>query len=318
LRWPKGELPQDFFEAVATAKLRSDAEMGYDISVIAYPLGFKPESWGILADRVGRFFVAMPTNGDNVELRYESGRCRSLRDWYSLVESQSQDEQDRIRLFYNRIRVIADNRITPAGTAGFGLWDALWMAFDFNTAIQILSRNPDFANVVFGYWKSFHVGAVSAMLDAGIKTIFLRENSRGFSQARGVSELLDPFLRNHFIELSRVVHSRGGSLLLDCDADDMIETEYPSQWGFDGIGPMLFRDTEDIISARTSLNQSITLVGATLFPFMPSVLGDKGGQAQNLIVAVANGSLPAVDRKESIQRESRFSKFLRNWISPAG
>jgi hypothetical protein len=318
LRLRRSESAQDFFEAVAKAKLRSDIEMGYDISIIPYPLGFAPDGWGVLADRLGRLFTAVPSTGDNMELQYQNGKCRSLRDWHAIVESRTEDEQDRIRFFYNRIRVMADNRITVAGTAGFGLWDSLWMSFDFETAIEMLSRNPDFANVVIGHWKSFHLAAVSAMLDAGVKTIFLRENSRGFSQIRGISTLLDPFLREHFTELSRAVHSRGGSLLLDCDADEMIETECPMQWGFDGVGPMLFRDTEDIISARRSLNPAIALVGTTLFPFMPGAFANRGVRAQNLILAIANGSLPVVDRRETNPKASSFSKFLRTFISPAG
>ncbi len=319
LTFRKNTSVQDLFEHLAEAKLRSDVDMGYDISVVPYPLGFNPEAWGVLTDRVGRLFAALPSSGDTVELRYQSGRCRSLRDWRELVESPNPEEQDQIRGFYNRIRLIADKRITVAGTAGFGLWDALWMVFGFDTSLEMLSRDPDFANIVFRHWKSFHLGAVSAMLDAGIKTILFRENSRGFSQVRGLSMRLNPFLKSCLAELSHAVHSRGGSLFLDCDADEMIETEYPTQWGFDGIGPLLFRDMEDLISARRSLNESLVLVGATLFPFMPGIMDAKDTHGKNLILAIANGSIPALDRKEISPGGFRHSKFwkghdLASWI----
>ncbi|MBI5248466.1 MAG: hypothetical protein HY912_03130 [Desulfomonile tiedjei] len=304
---------QDFFERIAEVKLRSDADMGYDISVTPYPLGFDPTGWGILTDRVGRIFGATVSTEDSVELQYQSGRCRTIRDWRELVESRSFDEHDRVRSFYNRIRVVADKRISVAGTAGFGFWDALWMAFDFDSALEMLSKEPDFANMVFRHWKSFHIGVVSAMLDAGIKMIFFREHSRGFSQLRGLSARLDGFLKGHYSDISHLVHSRGGSLFLDCDADEMIETEYPAEWGFDGIGPLLFRDMDDLVSARRSLNQNLLLVGATLLPVWPGTLEKKELLGQNLILAVTNSSVPSLESKERGLHRSNISGFLRNF-----
>jgi len=265
----KKEMLHRFFEELAEAKLRSDIDMGYDISIVPYPLGFDLKGWGILSDRVGRLYSATPDSGNVAELRYENGSCRTMRDWRALVESQNPDEYDRIRFFYNRIKAITEKGVLVAGTIGFGLWDALWMAFDFKTAVRMLSGDPDFAALVFRHWKSFHIGAVSAMLDAGIKMIFFRENARGFSLSSEVSARLDPFLRASFDELSHVVHTRGGTLFFDCDADEMIETEYPIRWGFDGVGPLLFRDMEDLLSARKVVNENLVLIGTSLCPFLP-------------------------------------------------
>lgn len=305
------------FGDAAEAKLRSDTDMGYDISIVPYPLGFDPKGWGILSDRVGRLFAVTQTRGDTVQLQYQNGRCRSFRDWHEVVECQNSEEQDRIRCFYNSMRLRADRKIAIAGTVGFGLWDAFWMTFDFDAAREMLSAQPDFADMVFRYWKSFHVGAVSAMLDAGIKLIFMREDPKGFSRSRGLSRRLDPFLRSHFSEVSYVVHSRGGSLFFDCDADEMIETDYPAQWGFDGIGPLLFRDADDLIAARRSLNEDLVLIGATLFPIFPGFLAEKDSLAQNLVLALPNNLATPLDRGETCPSDSGFSKKLRKRFLPS-
>lgn len=312
LKFRRTESSREFFERAAEAKLQADLNIGYDISVTPYPPAFDPQGWGILSDGVGRIFAAALHDGDRVELQYQGGRCRTLRDWRALVAARNLDEEDRIRNFYNRMRLVADKRITVAGSMGFGFWDTLWMSFDFSAAVHMLSSDSDFAHMVFSHWKLFHVGAANAMLDAGVKMIFFRENPGGFSQCRGVSDRLDPFLRRHFAELSHVVHSRGGSLFLDCDADDMIETEYPAQWGFDGIGPLLFRDADDLLSARRSLDEKLVLVGATLFPVLPGVLKGKRLQGRDLILAIANGSCLSLERREVGPGAFAFSKSLGN------
>ncbi len=310
LKFRRCESSRDFFERAAEAKLQADLNIGYDISVTPYPLAFDPQGWGILSDRVGRLFAAALHDGDHVELQYQGGRCRTFRDWRALVGSPNLDEEDQIRSFYNRMRVVADKRITVAGTMGFGFWDTLWMSFDFDTAVEMLSTDSDFAQMVFRHWKLFHVGAANAMLDAGVKMIFFRENPGGFLQSRAMSARLDPLLRRHFSELSHAVHSRGGSLFLDCDADEMIETEYPAQWGFDGIGPLLFRDADDLISARRSLDEKLVLVGATLFPVLPGTLRGKRIQGRDLILAIANGSFLPLERREVSPGAFAFSKSL--------
>ncbi len=50
-------------------------------------------------------------------------------------------------------------------------------------------------------------------------------------------------------------------MILDCDEDEIFETDYPDQWGFDGIGPLRFRDEEDLLAARRCLSDQLILVG---------------------------------------------------------
>jgi len=148
-----------------------------------------------------------------------------------------------------------------AGTVGFGLWDALWMSFDYETACLIIEEQSDFAISVLRYWAKFHLAAAEAMLDAGIQIIFFREHPDGLRQGEDTITRVDPFVREHLRDLSRTVHSRGGCLLLDCDADDMLHSAFPQEWGFDGIGPLMFRDQEDLLAAAAGLDQ-LLLVGA--------------------------------------------------------
>jgi hypothetical protein len=147
-----------------------------------------------------------------------------------------------------------------AGTVGFGLWDALWMSFDHDRASRMLTDEPDFARTVFAYWHQFHLEATSAMLDAGIRLVLFREHPRGFSEP-GMTTRLDDMLADHFREMTRTVHSRGGCILLDCDEDEIFETDCALQWGFDGIGPMRFRDRADLVAARRCLDGRLILAG---------------------------------------------------------
>lgn len=242
-------------------KIEADAARNFDVSVVLYPMGMDLAAWGIVLDRVGRVFEIGPRPDGLVELSYQGGCCRSKRDWKKLVGTRRPDDEQQIRMFYNWARKLAGSRIIVAGTVGFGLWDALWMSFDYETACQIIEEQPDFAISVLRYWAKFHLAAVEAMLDAGIKVIFFREHPDGFLQGEDTITQVDPFVREHLRDLSRTVHSRGGCLLLDCDADDMLHSAFPQEWGFDGIGPLIFRDQEDLLAAAAGLDQ-LLLIGA--------------------------------------------------------
>ncbi len=247
---------------MALRKIEVDAARNYDISLVLYPMGMDLAAWGTVVDRAGRVFHASSRYDGKFELFYEGGCCRSKRDWRILVGTRRPDEDSVIRTFYNRARLVAADRIVVAGTVGFGIWDALWMSFDFFQASEILESEPEFVKLVFHYWKEFHISAVHAMLDAGTKLIFLREHPTGFPRGQDMASRLDPFLGEYFRDISRAVKSRGGCFFLDCNADEMLETDFPYEWGFDGIGPMIFEDAEDLESTLVGLSDDLVLVGA--------------------------------------------------------
>ncbi len=247
---------------LALRKIGTDAARDHDISLVLYPMGMDLAAWGTVVDRVGRVFHASSRVDGKFQLLYEGGCCRSGRDWRILVGTRRPDDDSVIRTFYNRARLVAADRIAVAGTVGFGMWDALWMSFDFSQASEILESEPDFVKLVFRYWKEFHISAVHAMLDAGTKLIFLREHPAGFPRGHDMATRLDPFVGEYLRDISRAVRSRGGCLFLDCNADEMLETDYPHQWGFDGIGPMLFKDANDLESALGRLSDDLVLVGS--------------------------------------------------------
>lgn len=243
-------------------KIEADSAGDFDISVVLYPMGMDLAAWGIVVDRVGRVFEIVPRSGGFVEFSYQGGCCRTRREWRTLVGTRRPDDEQQIRMFYNRAHKLAADRVTLAGTVGFGLWDALWMSLDVETSYLILEQQPDFAMSVFRYWAAFHLTAVKAMLDAGIRIIFLREHPDGFRQGEETVSLVDSFVQEHMRDISRIVHSRGGRLFLDCDADDILHSDYPMEWGFDGIGPLLFRDRNDLLAAADGLGEELMLVAA--------------------------------------------------------
>ena len=100
------------------------------------------------------------------------------------------------------------------------------------------------------------------MLDAGTKLIFLREHPAGFPPGCDMASRLDPFLGDSLREISRAVRSRGGCLFLDCSAEEMLATDYPHEWGFDGIGPMPFKDASDLECALLEMPDDSVLVGS--------------------------------------------------------
>jgi uroporphyrinogen-III decarboxylase len=171
-----------------------------------------------------------------------------------------------MRFFFSVIRRAAATRIQVAGTTGFGLWDSLWMSFSFSKARALLHDDPQFVHTVFKHWAEYQCMAADAMLDAGIKLIFLRENPKGFPAAGGLAECLDPIVSDYYKHICESVRSRGGCVILDCDADDMIETGLPARWGFDGIGPLRFRDMEDLMTARKAIDERLYLIGSLAVP----------------------------------------------------
>ncbi|MFH1112609.1 MAG: hypothetical protein V1792_01690 [Pseudomonadota bacterium] len=247
---------------LALRKIGGDAARDNDISLVLYPMGMDLAAWGTVVDRVGRVFHASSRHDGKFQLLYEGGCCRSRRDWRILVGTRRPDDDSVIRTFYNRARLVAADRIAVAGTVGFGLWDALWMSFDFSQASEILESERDFVKLVFRYWKEFHISAVHAMLDAGTKLIFLREHPAGFPRGHDMASRLDPFLGDYLRDIAQAVRSRGGCLFLDCSSDEILETDYPQEWGFDGIGPMLFKDADELESALVRLPDDLVLVGS--------------------------------------------------------
>jgi hypothetical protein len=251
---------QDFLGRSSRLKLEHDLVRGFDISVVPYHVRMDLKAWGLALHPAGRVLEVTPKDDGLLDLRYQGGYCRSKQDWRRLSGRRPPDEADAIRRFYNQVRTLAAQRIIIAGTVGFGLWEALWMSFDRERAFHMTSEEPDFVRTVFEHWHRFHLEAASAMLDAGIKLIFFREHPRGF-RARGTAAKLDPLLGDYLRELTKTVHSRGGCVVLDCDEDEIFETDYPGQWGFDGIGPLRFRDAEDLLAARSCLNHQLILIG---------------------------------------------------------
>ncbi|MBM3299842.1 MAG: hypothetical protein FJY85_07800 [Deltaproteobacteria bacterium] len=250
------------------SKIEVDATKRFDISVVLYPMGMDLAAWGIVVDKVGRVFELNSVQGEVVEFSYQGGCCRSRKDWRLLVGTRSPDSEQQVRIFYNRARSLASERVTVAGTVGFGFWDALWMSFDLDRAVGVLEHDPDFAEAVFRYWSEFHVASVRAMLDAGVKIILFREHGGGFLLGQDLAGRVDPFVREHLNELSSTIRSRGGCFILDCDADEMLSTDFPVKWGFDGIGPLSFRDREELSDAAAGLQEELFVVGAVPTPLV--------------------------------------------------
>jgi hypothetical protein len=265
--------------------MEMDVAQGFDVSIVLYPLDMDLPAWGIVVDKVGRVFDVTCRPEGTVEFKYQGGWCRNKQEWELLVGPQVVCEEDNIRRFYNGVMKLARGRVLVAGTVGFGLWDALWMSFDFENACRMLASDPDFVYAVLDCWKRFHLGGVRAMLDAGVKMIFFKEHAGGFPESQEIASVIDPFVREHLNELCRMVRSRGGCIFLDCDADDMIETDYPMKWGFDGIGPMLFRDGDDMIGARASLDEQLILVGSMTLPHLREPLFKKRNLTRKLVMA---------------------------------
>jgi len=272
-----------FFYRSCLEKIDFDAARGFDLSTVLYPPGLRLLAWDVFIDRVGRVFSAVSRDRGSLELTYQGGGFRSKDEWKLTVGKDMPDGQ--FQLYFRKARAMSRGRVTVAGTVGFGLWDALWMSFDLERAVEMLYNDPDFVKSVFEHWKSFHLKAVEAMLEAGIKLVFIREHPHGFPPGGSIARRLDSMVGEHFRALSKSVRSRGGCIFLDCDADDMIETDYPEQWGFDGIGPMLFRDGEDLIAARKGLSDNLLLVGSTATPYFRGSLTELAGRFRRIILA---------------------------------
>ncbi|MBI5570862.1 MAG: hypothetical protein HY914_13035 [Desulfomonile tiedjei] len=280
---------QEFLNRACLQKLEDDVRRGFDVSVVPYPLKLDLRAWGVALDPVGRIWGVRTTDADMLEMEFHGGCCRSKDDWECLVGEKAPDETDPVLRFYNRARLLGGKRVILAGTVGFGLWDALWMSFDFDRACDLLAEDEDFAVKVFSFWKSRHVAAVTAMLDAGVKLIMFREHPAGFPASRGMAERLDPYLRDNFQELSRTVHARGACVFLDCDAEDIFETDFPLEWGFDGIGPLLFRDDGDLQAARRCMARDLFLVGTMASPpSCPSLAREIGSTRRVMITNELN------------------------------
>jgi hypothetical protein len=298
-------------------KLEHDLVHGYDISVTPYPVALDLKAWGLVVHPAGRVMEVSPRDDGLLDLTYHGGYCRSRQDWRRLAELVCADEQDEIRRFYNRVRGLARDRIILAGTVGFGLWDALWMAFEFERACELLTEDKDFVGTVLNRWMAYHLGAASAMLDAGVKLIVIRENPGGFPPSLGMAARLDSVLGDHYRELSQAVRNRGGCLFLDCDADEIFETDLPSQWGFDGIGPLLFRDEEDLRAARQSLTEEILLVGTIAFPtWRPSI--ERAKFPRGLIITNRPGPTPHVSGSEAGHSDRTSPAILMEDLRLAG
>lgn len=280
---------KDFLYHSATLKMEADVARGYDVSVVLYPYGFELQAWGVVIDPVGRVFEVSPGPGGLLELEYQGGRFRSEQEWRRGVGARAPDVEDDVRRFYNHMRLDARNRIIVAGTVGFGLWDALWMSFDPSRARELVAHHSDFVRAVFAFWGRFHLDVAAAMLDAGIRIVFLRENAVGFPSGNGVAALIDPLVREHYRELCRIVQARGGCVILDCDADDTIETDFPRRWGFAGIGPLLFRDEDELLTARRALDDDLLLVGSVAFPDMRKRLDDNPRLASGIMLTAKPG-----------------------------
>jgi hypothetical protein len=260
------ELLQDVFQKGCMLKVKADIADGFDVSMALYPSELEPAAWGIMIDRAGRIFEANSEKEGLLEFVYRGGSCNGHEDWMRIVASKDPDERERVRHFYNKLRIMTSKRITLAGSVGFGLWDALWMAFDLRAGREILVNEPVLAQEVFEYWRQFHLSAVRGMLEAGLDIIFLRENPSGFLMAPEMGPLMDRFLGPHYRRITREVSDSGGVIFLDCDTDAMLETDLPLKWGFQGVGPMLFRDEEDLLAARRSVSGELILIGSTVLP----------------------------------------------------
>lgn len=259
-------LLRQILEKSALLKVKSDIARGFDVSIVHYPPAMDILAWGIAVDELGRIFEIKSDSSAFVELAYQGGSCRTRRDWERVVGDADEHDFQKIRQFYNKVRLMVNGRISLAACMGFGLWDALWMCFDFEKACYFLENDSNFVERIFLHWKEFHIRALNAILDSGIKIVFFKESPSGFPGSRQTAPLLDNYLRKHFQDLTGIVKSRGGSIFLDCDSDEILETDYALEWGFDGIGPMIFRDEEDLILARRCLSDDLILIGSTLCP----------------------------------------------------
>ncbi len=261
----KKGLLQEFVEKSCMLKVKADIFRGFDISMALYPSELELAAWGIVIDRVGRVYQADLEQQHYVELAYQYGACSGRKDWERIVAKWDPNEEERVRRFYGKLRVMSAKRIKIAGTVGFGLWDALWMSFDLKTAYQILDNHVDFLQDFLDYWLQFHLSSIRGMLAAGIEIVFIRENPTGFFNFGPSAELMNKRLGPFYSRITKAVTDNGGLIFLDCDTDDAISMDYPLEWGFNGIGPMLFRDDDELSQAREILSPELTLIGYTSF-----------------------------------------------------
>lgn len=242
-------------------KVILDAEQGHDVSVVLYPLSLSLAAWDLVTDAAGRVYEVSAPDSGPLELSYQGGVCHSRQDWEQKVRHHPRNLRHRVRNFYRRALELADHRIEVAGTVDLGLWEALWMSFDFAAASDMLDRDPEFVQEVFARCKHFLSAAFRGMVEAGIRTVFYREHSAGFPPGLEMMSRLDAFIGDHLRELTMIVRAAGGSVFLDSNADETLETDFPLRWGFDGIGPMMFRDEDDLEAAATVLSEDLLLVG---------------------------------------------------------
>lgn len=274
-----------FFRRSSALKMEADVSRGFDVSVALCPIGLKLQGWGVAVDCVGRVFEVTSDQDARVELIYQGGALTSPQDWLNHMEKSDDKAVERVRTFCVGLRRLAGDRIHLAATVGFGLWDALWMSFDFDRAIGLLTRDPGFVEKVFQRWSSYHVAVIGAMMDAGIDMVLFREHPAGFPRGSGVAALLDGWLRDCYRQITDAAKARGGFVALDCDADDMIETNLPVEWGFSGVGPLLFRDEKDIIDARKALSEELFLIGSLAYPQGTPIRHYQSGRRQGIMLA---------------------------------
>jgi uroporphyrinogen-III decarboxylase len=149
-----------------------------------------------------------------------------------------------------------------AAALTFGIWDAFWTAFGWDNAWKILRETPDAAQEILDYWTLQRTHTVEALLETGVKIIFLKEHGDGFPAVDGRSTL-SVSLVERMRRITDPVREAGALIFLDCDANAPVCADFAERCGFSGIGPMVFSTVSELEEARRLLSGDLILIGST-------------------------------------------------------
>ncbi len=153
------------------------------------------------------------------------------------------------------------DKICICGEVPTDLYDFIQCAMGFAKVALYMRKDPDFIRMWVARLEDFAIKTTMAMMDAGIKVI-LKGDDHAFKTGPQMNpKATDEFFGPSYTRLCKVVHDRGGRILLHSCGDNTKLFDYFIKWGFDGGHAFETTSDVDIPYEKKTHGDRFTIVG---------------------------------------------------------
>jgi len=247
----------DFMKAIQAA-----IKVGFDLVWVG-PTEGQVMVWNsnTLLRYSGSFYELTTDGHGNMYYMYREPAFNTPEDYYAWPHFVKPDDaaQKSYKFFTKAMKKYGDKICVMPQVQG--LHETMILSLGFVNMAVFVRKEPQLLKDFIAYLEDYAMKLCIAMLDAGVKVILLGDD---FSNKTGPfmnPKTNDELFGASYQRITKVVHDRGGRIILHSCGDNTKMFDYFIKWGFDGGHAYENTSNVDIYKEKELHGDQFTMVG---------------------------------------------------------